>query len=253
MKIPTTLLVVAACVLAPAGSAVAAPAVAAPTVAAPTAAAEVTVARYTFDGAQANGSAIADQSGRGLPLRVRSADGGALRVVARGTGRAIAFPARCTATAGTCRRVILEGGDDADLDPGTRPFRFGATVRATAAQIGIGANVMQKGVATTESQWKMQIGRRGAPNCVLVGRGSSRIYLVRSSVRVTDGAWHSIACRRSGATLTIFVDGTARGSVAVPTSVSVGNTLPLRLGGRNINARTDAYGGALDDVYAILG
>jgi hypothetical protein len=176
-----------------------------------------------------------------------------VRYVTHGTGRAIAFPARCAATATTCARVILEGGDDADLDPGTSAFRFGATVRATPAQIGAGANVMQKGVANTESQWKMQIGQRGRPSCVLVGRGSTRIYLVRASVRVTDGAWHSVACRRAGGTLTILVDGTARGSTPVPSTVSVANALPLRVGGRNLTARADRFGGSVDDVYAVLG
>jgi hypothetical protein len=262
-----TALIAAACALVPAAAAMAAPGVAsspAPGPAAGTApaariglappatAAAVTVARYTFDGRQTV-AGIADTSGRGLPLRVRSADGGAVRYVPRGTGRAIAFPARCVATATTCARIILEGGDDADLDPGTQAFRFGATVRATAAQIGVGANVMQKGVATTASQWKMQIGRQGRPNCVLVGRGSTRIYLARASVRVTDGAWHSIACRRAGGTLTILVDGAVRGSTPVPAAVSVGNTLPLRVGGRNLTARADQFGGTIDDVYAVLG
>jgi hypothetical protein len=49
------------------------------------------------------------------------------------------------------------------------------------------------------------------------------------------------------------VDGTARGTVPVPATVSVGNALPLRLGGRNINSRSDQFGGAIDEVYATLG
>jgi hypothetical protein len=243
MRIPT-LLLAATCAVVPAAAALAAPV---------TTPASLTVARYTFDGGQAAGGAIADQSGRGMPLRVRSANGGAASFITRGTGRAVAFPARCAPAATTCRRIILEGGDDADLDPGTRAFRFGAYVRVTAAQVGAGANVMQKGVANTQSQWKMQIGGRGKPNCVLVGRGSTRIYLARASVRITDGAWHSVGCSRAGATLTIYVDGTARGSVSVPSTVSVGNALPLRLGGRNLNSRSDQFGGALDEVYAVLG
>jgi Concanavalin A-like lectin/glucanases superfamily len=263
MRIRTALLA-AACALVPAAAAMAAPAAAPPAapaapapiaqtgLTAPTTAVAVTVARYTFDGRQTP-AGIADTSGRGVPLRVRAVDGGAIRYVPRGTGRAVAFPARCAAAATSCARVILEGGDDIDLDPGTRAFRFGATVRATAAQVGTGANVMQKGVATTASQWKMQIGRQGRPNCVLVGRGSTRIYLARASVRVTDGAWHSIACRRAGTTLSILVDGNVRGSTPVPAAVSIGNALPLRVGGRNLTARADQFGGSIDDVYAVLG
>jgi len=226
------------CALVPAAAALAAPAVVSTS---------TTVARYTFEGT------TADLSGRGMTLRVRAADGGTVRYVPHGTGRAVAFPARCRTGVTTCPRAILEGGDDADLDPGTRAFRFGATVRATPEQVGTGANVMQKGVATTESQWKLQVGQRGRPSCVLVGRGSTRIYLVRATVRVTDGAWHAISCRRSGTSLSIAVDGTTRGTTVVPSTVNIGNTLPLRLGGRNLTTRSDQFGGAIDDVYAVLG
>jgi hypothetical protein len=240
------MLLAAAAALVFTGVSLAAPA----PVAAPT---PVTVARYSFDSGLTASRTIPDLSGRGLPLRVRSADGGAITFVARGTGKAVAFPARCSATATRCPRVILEGGDDADLDPGTRPFRFGAYVRSTLAQVGAGANVMQKGVATTASQWKMQIGRQGRPSCVVVGQGSKRIYLARASVTVTNNAWHQITCRRAGSTLSIYVDNVLRGSVAVPTSVSIANTLPLRLGGRNLGTRADQFGGAIDEAYVALG
>lgn len=214
--------------------------------------AAVTVAHYSFDGTAA-ASALNDQSGRGLPLRVRSADGGLVRFVPHGTGRAVMLPARCAAPTGACPRAFLEGGDDADLDPGVRPFRYGATVLATAAQVGTGANIMQKGVATTASQWKLQIGRQGAANCVLVGQGSTTRYVARSRVQVTDGRWHQVTCRRTGGTLLVIVDGVTRGTVAVPPAVNVGNTMPLRIGGRNLNARADQFGGAIDEVFAILG
>lgn len=253
MRFPT-LLLAAACVLTPTGAAVGAPVpVAAPTPAPALAATPATVARYTFD-AGTPGGTIADLSGRGMPLRPHALDGGAVRFVPHGTGRAVAFPARCAAGTTRCARVILQGGDDVDLDPGTRPFQFGASVLATAAQVGTGANIMQKGVATTASQWKLQIGRRGKAQCVLVGRGSRQIYLVRSSVRVNDGRWHQLVCRRAGTSLTVYVDGAARGTVTVPAALSVTNTLPLRVGGPNLNrARNDRFGGALDDVHAVLG
>lgn len=246
MKVSTTL-VALTLVVVPATAVVAAASTAP--------AAPVTVTRYTFDGGVAANGSIAEVSGRGLPLKVRAAAGGTVRLIPHGTGRAVALPARCAANATNCPRVILEAGDDVDLDPGTRPFRYGASVLATAAQTGPEANVLQKGVATTDSQWKLQIGGRrgGRAQCVLVGRGSTKAYVARSPIAVTDGRWHQLTCVRTATALQILLDGQLRASVAVPGTVSISNALPLRIGGRNLTATADQFGGAVDDVFVALG
>jgi hypothetical protein len=116
------------------------------------------------------------------------------------------------------------------------------------------ANVMQKGVVDTESQWKLQVGANlGKAQCVAVGRGSTRVYKAVSSVDVADGAWHRLMCLRTPTALTIYVDGVRRGSVAVPATMSISNNLPLRIGGPNFNPASDMYNGYLDDAYAALG
>ena len=250
MKTSARLLTVAL-ILVPAVPAVAATAT---TGAAPTAApAPVTVARYTFDaGATAPGGRIADTSGHGAALTVRSADRGAIRFVTGHGGRFVLFPARCGA--GTCPRVLLEGGNDAGLNPGTRNFRWGAAVAVSRAQLASSSNVMQKGVTTADSMWKMQVGStHGKAQCVLVGRGSTTAYLARSSVSVADGAWHQVQCQRYGTRLIVYVDGVNRGQVSIPATLSVANALPLRLGGPNFNTTSDMYHGALDDVFAAVG
>jgi hypothetical protein len=218
------------------------------------AAAPVVVARYDFDaGASASGR-IAEKSGRGVPLLIRTADRGSVRFSAAKTGKYVRLPLRCAAGATTCPRALLEGRDDADLDPGTRAFRWGATVLVPKSQLAGSSNVMQKGVATTESQWKMQIGEsHGRAQCVVVGRGSTTNYLIRSSVVVADGKWHSVLCRRSGGSLSISVDGVARGKVTIPSTLSISNDKPLRIGGPNFNTSSDMYHGCLDNVYAALG
>lgn len=219
-----------------------------------TAPAPVTVARYTFDAGAGIGGRVADDSGRGAALTLRTADHGRINFNGTTADKYAAFPAPCAAGARTCPRALLEGTDDPDLDPGTRMFRWGATVRLTKAQIAGSANVVQKGVADTESQWKLQIGaHQGKAHCVAVGQGSGRVYLVRSSVGVTDNAWHEIMCRRSGTRLTVSVDGHDRGHIIVPATLSIANNLPLRIGGPNFHTRSDMYHGLLDDVYARLG
>ncbi|AGZ43661.1 LamG-like jellyroll fold domain-containing protein [Actinoplanes friuliensis] len=226
-----------------------------PALAAPVAApAPVTVARYSFDGGVGATGRIADLSGKGPALTVRTADRGRVNFNGTTADKYASFPAVCTTGAATCPRALLEGTDDADLDPGTRMFRWGASVRLTKAQVVRSSNVVQKGVVDTESQWKMQVGaNQGKASCVVVGQGSAQIYLVRSSIGVADNAWHDIMCQRSGAVLSVYVDGTQRGSVAIPATVSIANNKPLRIGGPNFNTKSDMYHGLLDDVYARLG
>jgi hypothetical protein len=229
MRLPARLLTIALITI----PAVPALAVAHDVATAPAAAAPVLVARYNFDAGAANGR-VADRSGRGTPLTVRTADRGAVRFFTAQTGRYIGLPVRCAAHAGTCPRALLEGSDDADLDPGTRTFRWGASVNVTKAQLAGSSNILQKGVATTESQWKMQVGEtHGKAQCVVVGRGSKTPYLVRSTV--------------------VVVDGTLRGRGPVPAALSILNDKPLRVGGPNFNTSSDMYHGYLDDVYAQLG
>jgi hypothetical protein len=224
------------------------PALAAGTAAAP---APNTVARYTFNAGIASGK-IAENSSRGLPLRVRTLNGGTVKVYSANGGKYVGFPAKC-ATA-SCPRAILEGGDDVDLDPGTAQFRWGASVYVKKYQLKGSANVMQKGVVDTESQWKLQIGAKaGKAQCVVVGRGSAQAYLARSTVDVADGKWHRLMCVRTPSSLAVYVDGLRRGSVSVPATVDISNNLPLRVGGPNFNPASDRYNGFLDDVFAARG
>ncbi|WP_067501594.1 LamG-like jellyroll fold domain-containing protein [Actinoplanes sp. TFC3] len=231
---------------APAGAAPAQPAATAP----------VTVARYTFDTGTVGGGKVSDRSGRGSALSVRRVDGGNMHFNGTTADKYAAFPATCAPKAATCARSLLEGTDDPQLDPGTRLFRWGATVRVTKAQVVGSSNVMQKGVYDTESQWKMQIGANQAKaQCVVIGQGSAKpdIYLVRSTVGVADNKWHDVMCQRSGSFLTVYVDGKDSGHITIPATLSIGNAKPLRIGGPNFNTTSDMFHGLLDDVYARLG
>ena len=244
MKISGRLLTLALIVV-PAASAVAAPS------GTPT---PVTVARYTFDSGATAAGAVAENSGRGLPLTVRSKDRGAVRFLASKTSHIVAFPPPCPKGAKICPRALLEAPSDTDLNPGIGKFTWGATLQVTKAQVVGSSNVMQKGASNIESQWKMQIGAaQGKAQCVVVGLGSAQAYIARSTNTVADGAWHRVMCRREGAALSVFVDGVSRGTAVVPAALSVTNTHPLRIGGPNFNTTSDMFHGSLDDVYAVLG
>lgn len=228
--------------------------IAVPAVPAPaTAAGPVTVARYTFDGG-APGGKVAENSGRGVPLTVRSADKGTVRFPAATTGKYAGLPTRCLKTTTVCPKALLEGADDPDLDPGTRRFTWAASLRITKAQLAGSANVVQKGVATTESQWKLQVGlKSGRAQCVTVGRGSPKAYVARSAAGIADGQWHKVLCQRSGTSLTVSVDGAVKGRTVVPAAMSILNDKPLRIGGPNFHTVSDMFHGDVDDVYAQLG
>ncbi|GAB1691299.1 hypothetical protein KRM28CT15_31020 [Krasilnikovia sp. M28-CT-15] len=210
--------------------------------------------RYTFDAGPTATGRVADISGTVAPLAMRSISGGTIRFLRKGTGRYVGFPARCASTAQTCPRALFEAPDDNDLDPGTTSFRWGASVYVQPWQVAGSSNIMQKGVSDTESQWKLQIGaNRGKAQCVVVGRGSSQAYVARSAITVANGAWHRLLCRRAGGTLTVFVDGVARGSASIPPTLEIANNMPLRIGGPNFNTTSDMYHGFLDDVVAVAG
>lgn len=211
------------------------------------------VARYTFDGGIATGR-VAEISGRGSAATIRSVDHGALTLGTAGKGHFIGFPAKCAATATVCPRVLLEAPDDADLNPGLRRFRWAARIRVLPSQLTDSSNIVQKGVANTDSQWKMQIGPgHGKVQCVVVGHDTTQSYIVRSSGSAADGKWHRVLCERSGTSLAIAVDGVVQSRVGVPAALSIGNNRPMRIGGPNFTNSSDLYHGWLDDVYATLG
>lgn len=205
------------------------------------------VLRYSFD--QATPS---DESGHGHALTSYAVRGGATLAVAHGTGQALRFPKHCTGR--KCPRVVLQTASTDELNPGTAPFRYGATVLLPKKQTTKGQNILQKGYSHTGGQYKLQVdGKAGRPSCVLVGTGRHRIYQARSATSVADGTWHSIECHRAGALLTVTVDGTVRGTAAIPANLSVSNGAPLSIGGKGAYADNDQFQGTLDDLWVSRG
>ena len=204
--------------------------------------------RYGFD--QGLGDSVHSLEGR-LSLRARTAAGGTLTTTAHGGGLAVRFPRPC-AKYGTqsCQRAILQSGPADFLNPGSAPFRYGASVLLAPSETSKGANVVQKGFSVRDAQFKLQVdGHEGRPSCVLVGRSSPSIYVALSSLSVANGVWHQIECTRSSSLLTIFVDGKSYGQVGIPSSLSIVNDDPLCIGGKGTSPNNDQFAGAIDDVF----
>lgn len=207
---------------------------------------KVTKVRFDFtDGA------FTDLQGR-LVLSPHQMGGGALRQVGRDNGWAVEFPPVCAVEPEQCPRAILES-DRADwLNPKARPIKWGASVRMEPSQTSDGANVLQKGLSHSGTQYKMQVdGVQGRPSCVMAGQveGVNKIFVVTAGTGVADSGWHSVLCERERASLTLTVDGVVAAQTSVPAKLSVVNDLPLRLGGKGVGPFNDQFHGALDDVF----
>jgi hypothetical protein len=213
--------------------------------------ASVTIARYGFNNGRSG--SILDESGHGHTLAVIAAHGGSVRSVVHGSGSALAFPPKC-AIKTSCPHVALQAPTTADLNPGTRNLAYGADVLLAPDQTSKGQNIVQKGYSKTSSQWKLQIdGVAGNPSCVLVDDKKPTIRIARSAVTAADGRWHAVECRRTGISLTVFVDGIPRGSATVPVKLSVTNRRPLSIGAKGAFDDNDQFNGALDNVWVQIG
>ncbi|GAB1692852.1 LamG-like jellyroll fold domain-containing protein [Krasilnikovia sp. M28-CT-15] len=212
--------------------------------------AQTLVAHYTFDGD--GDTVLQDTSGHGHNLLAVTSRGGAITPIARATGHALAFPTACTVE--PCPRIALRAASTPDLNPGTQPLRFGASIKLRHDQTSSGQNLVQKGYSAHSSQYKLQIdGLAGKPSCAMVDDAHPHIWLAKSSITVADGRWHHLECRRAGSTLTILVDAVARGTRTIPATLSVTNPNPLCIGSKGAYLDNDQYHGILSDVWISIG
>jgi hypothetical protein len=203
---------------------------------------------YTFDGP----ALLADVSGNGHDLTPVSRHGGSYLTVPHGGGNALVFPPPCHVE--PCPKIALRAVPAEDLNPGSRPIRFGAAVRLDPDETSKGENVLQKGYSASGSQWKLQVdGAEGKPSCVFVDDHRKGIHLALSSVSVADGTWHTLECRRAESQVTVLVDGVQRGGMTIPADLAVDNKIPLSVGGKGSFTNNDQFQGALDDVWVSMG
>ncbi|HWS38298.1 MAG TPA: LamG-like jellyroll fold domain-containing protein [Actinoplanes sp.] len=208
------------------------------------------VAAYNFD-STVNDGTYDDGSGQGHVLHTVARNGATPRMVPHGRGHAVGFPAKCSG--GHCPRLVLRAGDTTGLNPGTGPLRYGAGVLLSPTETGRGENILQKGYSTGGGQYKLQVdGRSGHPSCGMSDEAGT-VYVVHSATTVADGRWHSLECRRSGADLTILVDGRLESVTTIPATLSVNTEHPITIGGKGVGRNNDQFHGTLDDVWVRIG
>jgi Concanavalin A-like lectin/glucanases superfamily len=204
--------------------------------------------RFTFDAGETlkAGTRVRDVSGHRNFGIVRVSGGGHLTLLRNGArGHAAGFPRICRG----CGRAIITVDSRPSLNPGTRPFSFGASVRATPKQAPPhrDPNIILKG-NTLKGKYKLHlIGAR--PRCVFAGAISE--VVLTSPTPIDNGTWHRVVCSKDGKTHRLFVDGRLKAQSTTRASGSIISPDRLKVGGRAIGhaGSNDQFHGDLDNVF----
>lgn len=217
------------------------------------------VARYTFDRGLGTG-VVPDDSGHGHTLQVASRNGGRIMPAVRGAGLAVSYPEPCRSlpVAGSdgsaCPRAVLQADSSSELNPGTRPFSWGAMVQLSPTDTSPGENILQKGLRAPTGQFKLQVdGAAGYPSCVLTETVTESFHEAYGQTTIADGQWHRIDCVRTRDRLAIFIDGQVSDHRLIPSDLRVSNSMPLRIGGKSVLGGNDQFNGSVDNVYVAIG
>jgi hypothetical protein len=153
---------------------------------------------------------------------------------------------------------VISVANGSGLNPGLADFSFGVAVRVTRSQAakGYDSNLIQKGLWSGRSQWKLQLdGARAWPVCVFAGMrdGAFRRVSLISTSGIADGRWHRLTCERTATSVRLVVDGkvTARASFG---AVRLSDSGAVTIGGRApAKSGNDQFFGTMDRVFVSRG
>lgn len=151
------------------------------------------------------------------------------------------------------------------LAPGTRDFSFGASFtmdqRSTGTRTDNGDNLIQRGLASDPSQYKIEVDG-GRVSCRVEGESGS--VTVRSGVPIYWHRWYSAVCSRVGSTVTLRITEHLSGGDRVTSSRASGSIgsvrwpktrTPLSVGGKLaadgsvIRSATDQFNGVISGPF----
>lgn len=195
----------------------------------------------TFDNRESlrAGTRVVDASGHRHAAVVMVDDGGRVTAKPGVVRRGAQFPHR--------GRAILQIADRKSLDPRTRDFIFGASVRVGSGQGANGSNLVQKGYYNQRGgQYKLQLAAGGVPVCVVFGSGG-RVKAVAKR-GVANGHWHRVACARTSNRVTVWIDGKRAGTGDGATG-RIANDAPVKIAGKKTKPANKQFRGRVDNVY----
>jgi hypothetical protein len=234
--------------------------------------------RLGFDDARVVGDRlVTTNTGRvAVETRIASAGGGTLRVeparadgvgsVGR-LGNVIAFPSE-SSTGSPPRAVLTLAAAPArrdPLSPGERAFAFGASFEldpvSQEGDTDNGNNLVQRGLAGSPSQYKLQVDHDRA-SCRV--RGDEGSLLVEARTEVRPGRWYSVRCVRVGDHVGLEVrdletgrteratQSGATGSVTPPPGAEVSVGGKTNSDGGAVRLNSDQFNGEIDDVVLMV-
>jgi hypothetical protein len=151
-----------------------------------------------------------------------------------GTNFAIRADGRSYTFNGTDSRVVVPDSDT--LDPGTADFSFGLTLQmAQPPLVGETYDALRKGLSTTKGgEYKLEIvhsSGKALARCVV--KDALKVSAaIRAGTSLADNRPHAVACRRTGNSVSVVVDGVTKATRTVTALGSVANTSSLAMGAK---------------------
>jgi hypothetical protein len=83
--------------------------------------------------------------------------------------------------------------------------------------------------------------------------GSSPSFQINTGIASNDGVWHHVAAVRSGSTITVYVDGTSRGTATTSATIDLGSASAGRIGAAPNGATDNPFRGYISNLRLVKG
>ena len=135
------------------------------------------------------------------------------------------------------------------LNPDTEDFSISAYVNFTVLpKKGKTYAIVQKGVATSPGEYRLEITSTGRARCVFRGPNGTRTVTGPAS-SLANGQWNKIECRHTGATWSVIVDGVTASKTGNLGAIS--NSRQLAIGSNY--GKSSGMNGRIDTVRVNIG
>jgi hypothetical protein len=206
-----------------------------------------------------------------LETSISSLAGGAVQSIARPSSRAWRMPSY--QDQGSYPRAVVlarPGPEEEALSPGRGAFGYGADIRLDELSTGRvednGNNVLQRGLSSDSSMFKLEVDAEGRPGCTVKGQDGTVSVLAAGPI--TAGTWYRIRCERQRQELRLLVSEYGPSGPTTQVRLRTGETgpvtfdgaqVPVSVGGKVahdgsvIRSATDQFNGMIGNAYYAMG
>jgi hypothetical protein len=135
----------------------------------------------------------------------------------------------------------------AALNPGAADLTVTIHLKTTSVPATPDWDLIRKGLFTTVGgEFKVEFQPTGQASCGFVGSGGSNELIAGPALN--DGAWHTVQCKKTAASISLSVDGQSFSKAGAVGSIS--NTAALVIGAR---PGSEFFRGSLDEASVRTG